>query len=175
MGGSGKVWGADRTTLLKFAEIARVAVSHGRVVAVVDRDQKADKEVAALGAALAKRGLGFYCIARRELEDYWLLSPKLTHAILSGLCSEAIAVGADATTPPTVEEIEVLVKGREKQRALDVLNALCEKAHLRWSKEAAARIAMEKIDDLAPEVSTEIMKDVDAALTAAMSIGDAKV
>jgi hypothetical protein len=121
-----------------------------------------------LAEQLRSRHVGVKALSKPELEDYWLMSPALAHAILVGLAREASAKRREDIPAPSAERVKgFLITPRAPTRASDILEQLCNEQGLRWSKELAARIAITCIDDLAPEVAQAIAADLDAAIAAA--------
>jgi hypothetical protein len=168
LGGVGKVWGRNRADVLRLARVARSAVAHGRVVAMIDRDKHDQNEVDVLTQALRECSVGVYSLARAELEDYWLISRPLVHAILGSLAEEATIKRGEPVHPPSLSDIEAFLDNEAREpQASKRLAELCDTFSLRWSKDDAARIAIALVDSLAPEVAEAIDSDLEAALDAA--------
>jgi hypothetical protein len=167
LGGSGKVWGKERTDLLRLAQVARSAVAHGRVVALLDRDSHTQKEIDTLTEQMHKLNIGVTFLVGKELEDYWIASPGLLHAITTGLAADAGAKTGESVVGPTLDEVRTHLEKPDTTKSSARIEALCQTHLIRWSKELAASIAMSRVDALAPEVAEAMSKDLEAAIEAA--------
>jgi hypothetical protein len=138
--GGERVWGADVQRLKTLIDAIQATAPHVRLCAVLDKGTRSSTEYDALRRRLEAYGVAVTWLTHGELENYWLLDPDLTLAILRGLCPSTVPFDEGGTRSEIMALTDKL--GEKGSTRLD---RVCAKLNLRFSKRDAAKIAVREM------------------------------
>jgi hypothetical protein len=159
LGGSGVVWGKDRTSLKNLLELLRRVAPHARQTVVLDGDGKFEREREALEKTIRDAAqLDVRWVHDDEVEAFYL-EPTLVKRIVD---EEAKAAGvADEIDMTVVEEtLSRLLADEERGKPSAIIGQVCEAVHLRNDKVQWAKTAARWMERDAPEKFKELVENV---------------
>jgi hypothetical protein len=168
LGGDGTVWGRN-PQVLRSVEFLRRVAPHANHVIVLDKGDESASSISSLVSWLKPQGVKVRFLRRNELENYFLQA-----RLVAELCSKAVGWPRDwyrgdvaALSLPTEGKAAALLGGKDliAGKGSDILNEVFQSVFgKKYDKTLGARTVVPVWRTLAPDLATELIGEIKAAL-----------